>query len=1264
MKRASLFGLLLLSACASFPRPRLEARPADSTALAAAAERFYSATSAVELADAVAAARAAGPESALFHELAARLAQLEGHEDQASGHLVAALTDLGDDAALLHLHTLMNLELSWENRPRVEALLESLVANHPSVDVRALAAHHLAALLNQEGRFGAREEALASIPSRLSFAVVGTWDNDQGKGYDSELEPERRSGLLEKYEGRAGPLTWRTSPPEDPRGRLDLSALMVPTRWAVAYAQARVVAPADGDYALRLFTTDPLKVFVDGQLTFASTQVERGAWDALVVPVRLTQGPHQVLVKSAHKEGGWWLAGRLSALEAARGGPSTQPVLSGAEGLGPSGGRLGVEDIARWHVRSLPAESSRARSHLAAWAHLVAGGAASVRVADGWVHQEPKSVLARLSLIDALWYNQERGRTADALQALDATVGDELALVRLRQLRFMEQQGLKPKARARLLELTKKDPSLKDAWSQLAELHRAEGWVEDELEAYHALRVHCPIDEDDDVDLARALLRHGKRRQAMAVYEGILARLPASGLALRPLAELELDAGNLSAAERFFERRLAAWPTDFGAYLQLAEVKRRKGDDAGARAALDAASALSPEAPTPFARRGELDYAAGDPARALVAWRRALDLNPENDGLANRIDFLAPEARGPWMADLPDDLAIERAVKAREGLKPLPGADVAWLLDHEVTLLNSDGSTSNVVTLVVQAFNAQGRDRIIRQSIPSGRLRVLHAYSIDEKGQRSEASSERNRQIFFRAMQPGSTLVLQFRLDVPPKGFLARYFSESWSFQGTSDQRVESTYVLWAPLGTVLHERRVGEMERVEEKRGEQLRFSWSKKAVAPVLAEPMMPTLREVAANVSLSSVPDWKTWLSWEQALLDGVFRDSPEVDLVAKRLAEGAETPAEKLLRVHQFVMEEIRYQQDYETFIAGVKPHAAPVVLERRYGDCKDKAVLFITLAKKLGLEAQFALVRTRDVGPVNVDVPSQQFNHAIVWVPEQPGVETARFFDPTADLLDLDAVRSDDVGTQSLVFDPKTGQHTWREIAFQPLATNGETNTLALTLEPSGAAKGTLRAEGRGRTGSSYRQLARNSETLTQVFQRTIGLVVPGAVVSNVTAAQVDLRHPAAIELEVSATSFARPEGDALRVKLPFDANPRRYFALQKRKHPLVLGTPTQSDAAIALTLPEGLEARRLPQAGKVELPCLSFERTVSAEGRVVRSSQRFAVRCERLSAAEYPRYREAADQMARLLDDELVIGAVEKKAVKPTGKPAAAPKTK
>ena len=535
---------------------------------------------------------------------------------------------------------------------------------------------------------------------------------------------------------------------------------------------------------------------------------------------------------------------------------------------------------------------------------------------------------------------------------------------------------------------------------------------------------------------------------------------------------------------------------------------------------------------------------------------------------------------------------------------------------------------------------------------------MLHAYAVDEKGQRLEASSERNRSIFFRGMQPGSTLVLQYRLDVPPKGYLSRYFTETWSFQGVGNQRKESTYVLWAPLTATLHEHRVGELTRTEERRGDQLRIMWQRLDTPPLVSEPGMPTVGELAVNIQLSTVPDWRTWLSWEQALLEGVFRDSPELDQAAKKLAEGAPDAEEKLKRVHAFVMEEIRYQQDYESFIAGVKPHPAPMVLERSYGDCKDKAVLFIELAQKLGVDAHFALVRTRDAGPVQQDVPMQQFNHAIVYVPSQPGVAEGRFFDPTAELLDLDAVRSDDVGTASLVFDPKTNVHTWRDIPYQAPEANQETTTVALTLDDKGGAAGTLTLQAVGRGGSALRRTARNAEVFSQVTQRVASHLIPNASTQNVKAVEVeDLRKPAVVTMDVSATSLARPEGDTLRIKLPSDANPRQTFSLAQRRHPLVLGTPQQSTVQLELSLPAGFVVKKLPASGTVALPCLSLSRTTTQAGQVVKATETYRTTCERITAAEYLQYRAKLDDMVRLLDDELVVARDAKGAAK---KPAAA----
>lgn len=1235
MRLAPLLLLALLaSACATVTPLLGAATPHDEARLVAAAEAFVLAETPAQLRAALDEARRAGPDTALFHELAARLAQLEGDHAGMVHHLVAALQDTANDSPLLHLHLLSALELTWEQRDLLRPVLFALAEQHPSDDVRAVAVDQLAEVLTAEGDLDTRDALVDAVPGRVRLAWVGTWDNDQGKGFDLELAPETRPGLEETYEGRTGPMRWRRGLPMDPRGRYDLLPLMTPARWSAAFGQGSLFAPESGRYALRLTSSDPVKVWVDGRLVFAAAQLERSVPEQLLLPLELQQGHHRVLVKSAHREGTWFFGLRFT--------PWRGELFKR---------ELDVALLARVPPSVRRAMPARALSHAVTWAHLAAGGATTVRLADAAVARAPRSLVLRAWQVDALWFNQERGRTADLLAALDAEVGAALPLVRLRHVRFQVQQGLKLKARERLLELVRTRPT-REAYDLLAGLWQGEGWTVDELAVLRERTRRFGASPDDEVELSRALGRHGRREEAARVLDEVLVELPQHPEALRRRTELALDAQELHLARRLQRRRLESWPVDQQAWLALAESNRRLDEPEAAQAALHHAARLSPYASLPQQRLGELAWEAGDKTAAVRLWKRAVELNPENEALANRVDFLSPEARGPWLADAPDEAALERLVRSRGGVKQVPGADVAYLLDHEVVLLNTDGSSAHVVTMVIHAWNAQGRDRIIRQAVGAGRLRVLHAYAVDERGLRSEASSERNRQIFFRGMQPGSTLVLQYRLDTPPQGYLSRYYTTSWSFQGVGDQREEATLVLWAPLSAKLHEHQVGTLTHTEERRGELLRLTWTAKGTPPLTSEPGMPTVGELAVNLSFSTVPDWKTWLSWEQALLEGVFRDSPELEQVAKRLGRGEPDAAEKLERIHTFVMEEIRYQQDYESFIAGVKPHPASMTLERRYGDCKDKAVLFIELARKLGLEAHFALVKTRDTGPVRRDVPMQQFNHAIVYVPAQQGAPE-RFFDPTAELLDVAAVRTDDVGTQSLVFDPKTNAHTWRDIPFQAPEANAETTTIALELDDKGGAKGTLTLEAVGRTGSFLRRTARNQVVLGQAAQRVAAALLPNATSSDVRALEVEsLRVPAAIRMEVSTGTLTRAEGETLRLKLPSDSNPRSTFSLAKREHPLLLGTPQQSMMKLELTLPEGWVANKLPASGAVELPCLSLQREVKQEGRVVKSTQTWRTRCERISAEEYRQYRGRLDELVRLLDDELVLGPAVKAGAK------------
>ncbi len=74
-------------------------------------------------------------------------------------------------------------------------------------------------------------------------------------------------------------------------------------------------------------------------------------------------------------------------------------------------------------------------------------------------------------------------------------------------------------------------------------------------------------------------------------------------------------------------------------------------------------------------------------------------------------------------------------------------------------------------------------------------------------------------------------------------------------------------------------------------------------------------------------------------------------------------GAASPEEFILQVIRYVQEHIRYVAvaiDEHTS----KPYDLPTILERHYGDCKDKAVLLCRLLREAGYDAVPALVHSQ------------------------------------------------------------------------------------------------------------------------------------------------------------------------------------------------------------------------------------------------------------------------------------------------------------
>jgi hypothetical protein len=145
---------------------------------------------------------------------------------------------------------------------------------------------------------------------------------------------------------------------------------------------------------------------------------------------------------------------------------------------------------------------------------------------------------------------------------------------------------------------------------------------------------------------------------------------------------------------------------------------------------------------------------------------------------------------------------------------------------------------------------------------------------------------------------------------------------------------------------------------------------------------EENIPTWQVPYKFITISSFNAWKDVYKWGQNVF--ALEKEQNLDQVFEEIFTGQETTEEKINKIIDYVQDEIRYM-GIESGIGSIKPFTPEQVVKQRFGDCKDKSLLLVTLLKKIGVEKAYpALVNTVMQQDVGKYFPSNQvFNHCIV-----------------------------------------------------------------------------------------------------------------------------------------------------------------------------------------------------------------------------------------------------------------------------------------
>jgi len=161
--------------------------------------------------------------------------------------------------------------------------------------------------------------------------------------------------------------------------------------------------------------------------------------------------------------------------------------------------------------------------------------------------------------------------------------------------------------------------------------------------------------------------------------------------------------------------------------------------------------------------------------------------------------------------------------------------------------------------------------------------------------------------------------------------------------------------------------------------------YTWERREVPPIEPEDDLPSWFDPAPSIEAGEFDSWAE----VAALFVPIYANqgAPSEALAAQiaKLRAVKGTAEERLLEATRFVQDDIRYL-GIELSLGGHRPFAPSTVLERRFGDCKDKAGLLVTLLRALGFDAKTALVNTVRRRALDDVLPSPlAFDHAIVQV---------------------------------------------------------------------------------------------------------------------------------------------------------------------------------------------------------------------------------------------------------------------------------------
>jgi transglutaminase-like putative cysteine protease len=369
------------------------------------------------------------------------------------------------------------------------------------------------------------------------------------------------------------------------------------------------------------------------------------------------------------------------------------------------------------------------------------------------------------------------------------------------------------------------------------------------------------------------------------------------------------------------------------------------------------------------------------------------------------------------------------------------------------------------------------------------------------------------------------------------------------------------------------------------------------------------------------------WRAIGQWQGNLEENRHDPSPEITAKAIELTASAPDFYTKLTRITDYIQKNVRYFV-VERGVGGWQPHYASDIFRNRYGDCKDKTTLLISMLQTIGIHASSLSVDVRR-GFVDPAAPSRFGDHMITAIEVPADVQDPR----------LKAIAKAKDGKRYLIFDP-TNERTpvgnlpsYEQGSFGYLAAGASSQIIALpvldpdangteqkgafTLAADGTLTGSVDTSHIGSEGALFRRFLKKTDTKEQRedWEKYVAYTLPGVTLDAFQFIEPSaLDKPLEFHYKVTARQYSHQAGSLLLVRprvvgsvaLPFDDKSRIY--------PIDLDATGRWRDSFDITIPPGYVVDETPDTVSVDVGFANYHSSVSAKGNLLHYEREYVVR--------------------------------------------------